>query len=99
MGLNYADQVMAVAKMEDTLDLLSHIAWTDTIKPELEKQVRVYSEMLVNDALGVPLPEGLTREKIAGMCYGISWISKFLDRVLRDGEKAVKDLHLSGFTL
>lgn len=97
--MTYEDRITTAAKAEDTYDLLTHIAWTDTIRPELEKQVKRYHQLLVSEALGSPLPEGLTREKVAGICYGVQWISNFLEKVLQDGKKAVADLQEKGISL
>ena len=97
--MTHADQVLAVAQAEDTADLLNHIAWTDVVKPKLEAAVKAWSTMLVNEAMGIPLPAGLTREQIAGKCFGVSFISGVLEKVLKDGEKALADLNASGFSL
>lgn len=84
---------------EDTYDLLQHIAWTDVILPKLQEHTRQLSTLLVSEALGTPLPTPLTREKVAGMCYGIQYITSLLERVIRNGEKAVSDLNHFGVHL
>lgn len=96
---NHNEQLIAAAKAEDTYDLLCHIAWTDVIKPKLEEQVKRLSSQLVAEALGKPLPEGLTRERVAGMCYGIQYITSLFEKILKDGERAVKDLKDTGISL
>lgn len=96
---DYESNLISVAQAEDTFDLLNHIAWTDVIKPKLDAQVKQWSAMLVNEALGLPIPSGHTREQVAGMCYGINYISTVFERVLKDGEKALADLHKHGITL
>lgn len=90
---------IAVAMAEDTYDLLSHIAWTDVIKPKLEEHEAKLGKLLVAEALGKPLPDGLTRERVAGMCYGVQYITTVLEKILRDGEAAVKNLNASGISL
>lgn len=97
--MTYEDKMEAVARAEDTYDLLSHIAWTDSIKPKLDEQLKRYSDWLVSEALGAPLPVGLTREQIAGMAYGIKFISGVFEKILKDGEKALKDLNQVGLRL
>jgi len=80
--------------------LLQHIAWTDVIRPELQKQVTAFSQMLVNDAIGLAaLPAGKTREQIAGIAYGMQYTCSLLERILKDGERAVAALRLEGISL
>ncbi len=92
----HEERLYSVAKAEDTYDLMHHIAWDTVVKPALDKQVTDLSKLLVNEALGGKLPEGLTRERVAGMCYGINYISTLLEKILREGEKAMKDLSAMG---
>jgi hypothetical protein len=98
MSPHQADLVNA-AKAEDTQDLLSHIAWTDVIKPKLDEHVSKLSALLVAEALGAPLAKGQTRERIAGMCYGVQYISRVFEQVLRDGTSAVQNLSHEGISL
>jgi hypothetical protein len=97
--MTHSDKLVAAAKAEDTYDLLQHIAWTDVLRPKLEAQVKIYTNILVQDALGTPIPDGKSREQIAGMCYGIGEIIKLVERVLREGEKALQDLSIEGIGL
>ncbi|MDE1766562.1 MAG: hypothetical protein KGI27_09890 [Thaumarchaeota archaeon] len=91
-----SDQLVAVAKAEDTYDLLQHIAWEKIIKPALDQEVKKYSELLVAEALGTSLPGGLTREQVAGRCYGIHFVSSLFEKILQRGEKALEDLQGAG---
>lgn len=97
--MTHNDQLILAAKGEDTQDLLNHIAWTDVIKPRLRETVSQYTTILVNEALGGPLPPGKTREQVAGICYGINHTIKLLEKILQDGERAVKDLQDEGLSL
>jgi hypothetical protein len=90
---------MAVAKGEDTYDLLSHIAWTDVILPRLEKEIVTYSTILVNEALGTPIPGNITREQVAGRAYGIRWVQNLLERILKDGKRGLEHLQTEGIAL
>lgn len=92
-------KLVAVAKAEDTFDLLDHIAWTGVIKPALDLEFKKYTELLVLEALGNPLPGGLTREQVAGKCYGIQYISSLFEQILKRGEKALQDLQATGLHL
>ena len=97
--MDNATKLVAVAQAEDTYDLLQHIAWDTVIKPALDDEVKRMSSLLVAEALGTPLPGGLTREQVAGRCYGIQFISSLFEKVLRRGEKALEDLQASGLHL
>lgn len=92
---NFATATAAV----ETDNLLSHIGWTDSIKPQLDKVMQQYSLLLVSEALGNPLPNGLTREKVAGMCYGINFISDLFKQILIKGDQAIRDLESQGIHL
>lgn len=94
-----SDQLMAVAKAEDTYDLLQHIAWDKVIQPALEDEVKRLSSLLVSEALGTPLPGGLTREQVAGKCYGIQFMSHLFKQILTRGEKALQDLQATGLQI
>lgn len=94
-----SDKLMAVAKAEDTYDLMNHIAWDKVVKPALEAEVKKYSQLLVLEALGNPIPGGLTREQVAGRCYGIQFMSSLFERILQRGEKALEDLQHEGLKI
>ena len=89
-------QLLAVAHAEDTYDLRQHIAWEKVIKPALDLEVKRMSSLLVSEALGTPLPGGLTREQVAGKCYGIQYISRLFERILEQGEAALRELQSDG---
>jgi len=55
--------------------------------------------MLIAEAMGGKLPEGLTRERVAGMAYGIQYITTLIEKVLREGDRAVKDLSAEGISI
>lgn len=97
--MNHNDALLAVAKAEDTQDLLNHIAWTDVIRPQLEKQVKQCSDLLVQEALGGQLPPGRTREQIAGMAFGVQYIVGLLERILKDGERGLLELRREGLDI
>ena len=97
--MTHGDKLMAVAKAEDTYDLLQHIAWDKVIKPALDAEVKTYSQLLVLEALGNPLPGGLTREQVAGRCYGVQFISSLFEKILQRGEKALEDLQGTGLQI
>jgi hypothetical protein len=97
--MNHQEQLVAAAKAQDLYDLQQHIAWTDVLRPKLEAQVQQYSQLLVNEALGTSLPAGRTREQIAGMCYGISQIISIMERILKDGERALVMLGNEGISI
>ena len=90
---------ISAAKAEDTADLLNHIAWTDAVKPELLRRRDNYARQLVNSTLGMALPEGTTREMIAGRILGIDDTITLLERILRDGARAVELLRMENLTL
>ena len=92
-------ELVAIAKAEDTYDLLNHIAWTDVLKPKLLLEREQYSKALVNHLLGSPLPEGLTKEQLAGRIYGIDFITTRIESVLSRGEKAAAELQYQGISL
>lgn len=92
-------QLVAVAKAEDTYDLLQHIAWTEVLKPALDTHVRVWTQQLVQEALGSPLPNGLTREQVAGRCYGVQYITTLMERILKEGKSALTSLQGEGISI
>lgn len=97
--MDKSSQLVAVAKAEDTYDLTQHIAWDKIIKPALDLEIKRMSSMLVSEALGTPLPGGLSREQIAGKCYGIQYISHLFEKILKDGERALVDLQADGLKI
>jgi len=98
--MTHRDSLIAAAQAEDTQDLLQHIAWTDVIKPRLQSQVQAFSQILVNEAIGMTsLPVGKTREQIAGIAYGIQYVSNLMEKILKDGERALISLQSEGISL
>ena len=97
--MSNSTKLVAVAQAEDTYDLLQHIAWDRVIKPALDAEVKKYSQLLVLEALGNQMPGGLTREQVAGRCYGIQFVSSLFERILQKGEVALRDLQADGLKL
>jgi hypothetical protein len=97
--VSYESKLVAVAQAEDTWDLSQHIAWTDVIKPRLQKKAENYSKMLVAHLLGQPLPGDLTKEQLAGRIYGIQEIISTFELVLVQGKHALEDIESSGVSL
>ena len=89
----------SAARAEDLFDLLEHIAWTDTVKPELLEIRDQLSKALVNHLLGTPLPDGVTKEQIAGKIFGINFIISKFESILSRGKKAVETLSVQGISL
>lgn len=96
---SHQTRLEAVAKAEDTQDLLGHIAWTDVVRPRFQREIEMASKLLVNEALGAPLPGGLTREQVAGRAYGLNWTMTLLEQILKDGKRALDQLNLEGITI
>ena len=92
-------QLLKLAQAEDLSDLLNHIAWTDVVKPRLEKIISDYSKMLVANMLGSPLPEGVTKDQLAAKIYGLQEAISLLERILRDGTQALDQLKGQGFNI
>jgi hypothetical protein len=97
--MTHQDQLITAAKAQDLYDLQQHIAWTDVIQPKLKLAVQQYATLLVNEALGSPLPPGKTREQIAGVAYGINYICDLFERILKDGERALVQLGSEGISI
>lgn len=97
--MDHRSQLIAAAQAEDTYDLLNHIAWTDVIKPRLIQHQQQYTQILVNEALGAKIPNEMTREQVAGVCYGISWVTRLFEGILKEGERALTALRADGITV
>jgi hypothetical protein len=91
--------LVKIAQAEDTYDLLNHIAWTDVIRPQLQKQSDDFGKMLVAHLLGSPLPGTLTKEQLAGRIYGINEIISLMEKILTQGKKALETLNAEGLNL
>jgi hypothetical protein len=93
--VNTQKALESVARGEDLRDLLDHIAWTDTIKPELEKTRSRYEKALVASVLGQPIISGgklVTSEQLAGRIEGINLIEGLFEKVLRQGVSAFQSM-------
>ena len=95
----HSGKLVAVAQAEDTYDLLNHIAWTDVVRPRLEKEIANQSSILIAEALGTPIAGGRTREQVAGLCYGIKYLITLLESIMTRGEKALEELNAVGVSL
>lgn len=90
------ERLVAVAQAEDTYDLLQHIAWTDILLPQLEKEKKAALEAIAAFHLGTPLPNGVTVEKLAGKAYGINYVTQKIENVLTRGKKALGEIQEQG---
>lgn len=100
--MNNKQRAEAAAKAEDLGNLLDHIAWTDAVKPILLKRHEAFSGMLVQIVLGATNASGsqpYTKEQLAGAIYGIDQIIAIMEKILKDGEKALADLRQQNLTL
>lgn len=96
---SHREEAIKAAQAEDLGDLLNHIAWTDVLRPRLQAASQQYQDLLVNSVLGAPLPPGMSREQIAGICNGIKYLTTLIEKVLRDGERAAKNLQFEGISI
>lgn len=83
---------LSAAQGIDTRDLLNHIAWTDVIKPQITTAKTFLTERLVSATLHGQQPGAETREQIAGKLYGIDYVEKMLEKILREGARAEGEL-------
>lgn len=97
--MTHNESLVNAAKAQDLYDLQNHIAWTDVLRPRLEEQVTAFAGQLVSEALGGKIPGGKTREQIAGIAYGIRFMITLMERILRDGVRAVDALQAEGLNL
>ena len=86
----------AIEKSELVTDWLAHAGWSEVLYPTLKKLQDEFSEQLVNHELGTPLPEGLTREKLAGKIYGIKFTLDTIRGIINRGERAREDFESIG---
>lgn len=89
----------AVAKADAVADLLNHTGWQDIVKPALLKRRTDLTATLVNAVLGQPMPEGVTKEQLAGRVQGIDEIIKLFELILKHGREALNQLESQGFSL
>jgi len=90
----------AVLRAEDLQDLLSHIAWTDTVKPALSKLQDDYQKLLTQATLGtkVFIMTNAGRQEVsplhlAARIQGINFAIDTLEKILKRGDEAIKSLH------
>ena len=81
------EMVLKIAQADDTQDLLNHIAWTDVVKPRLLKDKEIWEKQLIACLLGTPLPDGMTKEQLAGKIFGINYLIDQLERILKEGKR------------
>ena len=92
----------AAAKSEDLGNLLDHIAWTDAVKPILMKRREAFSGLLVQSVLAgsdLKNSQPYTKEQLAGAIYGIDQIITIMEKILKDGERALAELRQQNLTL
>ena len=79
-------------KAEDLTNLLQHIAWEETLKPELQAERAKLDRLLVGVVLGnraaAVASHGAKAEQLAGLIYGIDFITRLLEKILERGENA-----------
>lgn len=97
--MTHTDQLVAAAKAEDLYNLQQHIAWTDVLQPKLQSAVKQWTDMLISEALGGALPPGKTREQVAGLAYGVTYITTLMKQILKEGERALEALHSEGISI
>lgn len=85
----------AAARGEDLKDLLEHIAWTDTIKPEFDKLRSLYSNLLSKSVLGQRIMDTagniVTSEQLAARIEGLEFTAALFERILRRGKSALDE--------
>jgi hypothetical protein len=100
--LTTKDLLVSAAKGEDLHDLLDHIAWTDTIQPELMKLRESLTRLLVGAVLNgkVVTTSGaeLNKEQSAGQIDGLDFINDLFTRLLRKGANASEELRKLGIS-
>lgn len=80
--------MVTAAQGIDTEDFLRHIAWTDVVKPELERAKRILADRLVQAVLK-PLAEGQeSQPQIAGKLFGIDFAIRTIEDIVRKGRLA-----------
>jgi hypothetical protein len=92
---NYENQVEAVQQAEEVLDLLDHLAWTDVLKPKIEKQISIYGRMLPTLVLNSSKEKelGITKEELAGRMEGFKYAVAAIEEVLTKGTNAFKAIN------
>lgn len=86
------DLVKKVQDANEVFNLLEHVGWVEVIRPKLLKRKEQFATMLVNHLLGQKLPLDLTKEQVAGKIYGIDYIIEEMEFILKQGDKALRNL-------
>jgi hypothetical protein len=96
---------VTAARAEDVENLLQHIAWSDVIRPDLDRQREMYTKLLVAATLGqpvkVPTIDGyaeLSKEQLAGRISGFDYVISYFEKILTEGAKAVAELRSKGLS-
>jgi hypothetical protein len=89
----------SAAKSRDLTDLLDHLAWTDVLKPALDREKSLLSSRLTSATLGTAQSEELTPQQLAGMYYGIDRVTSIIEKILRQGGAAEAVLREVGLSL
>lgn len=69
------------------------------LKPALIKRQQDISKALMTLVLGGPAPNSLSKEQLAGLMYGIDEVIRVIEKVLKDGEKALREIEAQGVHL
>lgn len=89
----------SVAAADATAGFLHEIAWDEIVKPALLKERNNLTTILVGAVLGKDPANGLTREQIAGMVYGVDRLIRAFDDIIKRGTTALEQLESQGFCL
>lgn len=89
----------------DVGDFLSHIAWTDVLRPKFAAYKELLIQQLTSSVLGMPVTAKtfggnevvISKEQIAGRIAGIDWLVQTLERILKEGDRAASFLESNGF--
>ena len=96
-------RLQLVAQADTVADLAHHIGWTEVVLPKLQKMKELYTQVLVNAVLSNKPPfldgQETTREQLAGRVYGIDYIMRLMDEIIRKGTRALSDLEAQGVTI
>jgi len=86
---------LLAAKGEDTADLLSHIAWTEVILPALQQAKMDLATQLAASHVGANRSNlnAPTTEELAAKIYGIDFITRLFERILAQGQQALKYIY------
>ena len=92
-----------IARASDLSDLLSHIAWTDTLEPIIENEKKLLQTILPKIVLGyrytTPTGSPLTSEQVAALAWALDLIHAKIKSILSRGDAAQEDLKSQGFII